>query len=152
MNAPSFIVHASGSLGGVPDQGKRAYRLRFAVITDPFPSREEVKRGLRRSFDALAQGMALHGFRFAGEETVRFEEKRPHMETVEVHVHRPPTSRQMLPGVMQGNRFRATDEPAVMAVPLLESADAWEFIFSGVFVRDAIIADIPAPHEEKRPS
>lgn len=147
MQAPQFIIHAAGSRGNVPDFGKKAYRLKFSVITGPSPSREAVKYGLRQSFGELERQLKQRGFVFVGERTVRYEETVPHVECVDIRVPRRLSSKQMLPGVMQGAKYRAEDEPVAMTVPLLEETDAWEHIFSGLFVHDTLMADLPDPHE-----
>ena len=106
MNVPNFIVHAAGSRGNRPDMGKRAYRLRFSIITHPYPTLEEVRHGMNQSLDELERQMKQQGFRLTSESTIRFVEKRPYMERVTIRVPRQLSSKEMLPGVMQGNRYR----------------------------------------------
>jgi len=147
--APSFIIHAAGSLGNRPDAGRRAYRLRFAVIGDPQLTVEGLRRGLSGAIDEVERQMRQQGFVFAGENTIQYESKRPYVEPMTIRPLRRPTAREMLPQVAQGARFRAPEETLAVPMPTFEASDAWEYIFSAIFVHDTIRIDIPKPHEER---
>lgn len=149
MTSPGFIIHAAGSRGNVPDLGKRSYRLKFSVVTWPNPTSDQLRRGLYKSLEPLERQMRTQGFELR-ERTIRFERRQPHIETVEIHVHRQPTAKQMIRDVAQGAKFRDQGGTIAMAVPLLEETEAWEYIFSAEFIHDTLVFDIPEVHEEGR--
>ena len=147
--APAFIIHAAGSLGNRPDPGKRAYRLKFAVLGDPYLTVEALRRGLSGAIDEVERQLRQRGFVFAGEDTIEFVRKQPYIEPMTIRPYRAPTSRQMAAGVAKGNRYRAPEETLALPYPTFEAARSWEYIFSALFVHDVLMADIPAPHEER---
>ncbi len=148
--APNFIIHAAGSLGNRPEADKRPYRLKFSVVGYPNMPLEALRVGLSRSLTEVERQMRQRGFVFAGEHTIQFVRKQPHIEPMTVRLYRPPSAKQMLAsGLMQGNRFRAPVETLAMTMPLLHQTEAWEYIFSAIFVHDTILVETPSEGEQR---
>lgn len=150
MNVPNFIVHAAGSVGNRAEPEKRAYRLRFCVTGHPWMNAEQLRRALNGCLDEVERQMRQRKFVFAGEDTIRFVRKQPHIEPMNIHLYRPPTSRQMRAAVKQGKRFRAPEETLATSYPTFEDAPAWDYLFSALFVHDTLLADTPDAHEVAR--
>ena len=135
-------------MGNRADPGKRPYRLKFSVVGYPDMSIEMLRVGLSKSLTEVERQMRQRGFVFAGENTIRFVRKQPHIEPMTIRIYRPPSVKEMLAnGLMQGNPFRAPVETLAQPMPLLRETTAWEYIFSAIFVHDAIRVDAPAQKE-----
>jgi hypothetical protein len=50
--------------------------------------------------------------------------------------------------VMQGAKYRATDDHSVMLVPHHNEAELWDYDLSAVFLHDTLQGDVPYRHEE----
>lgn len=152
LHPPNFIIHAAGSLGNMPDLGKKAYRLKFCVTGHARMTAEQLRRGLNACLDDMERQLKAQGFRFAGEDTIQFVRKQPHIEPMTIRPQRPPSSREMEYAVRQGAKFRAPlHDTLAQNVPLLMESDAWDYLFSALFVHETILTDKPDLHEERRP-
>lgn len=152
MNAPSFIIRAAGSLGGVPDLGKRPYRLRCEVVVPGGLRGDRLKRAVERCLDDFVRDMHVRGFEWVSSKGWRREGMpRPYVEPMTIRRPKRLTAKEMLPAVMQGARFLPPkDEPMAATVPALEASERWRYVVSGVFTHDTILTDVPDAHEEQR--
>lgn len=153
VSVPNFIIHASGSLGGVPDLGKRPYRLHCRFRVGAKPSQRWLEKATETALEQFVTDMALQGREFIAKQGVKVTFKGAHIAPMGLdRPKRPPSSQRMLPEVMQGAKFRSSGEPRVMTVPHFSQSEYWDYDLSCVFLCDTIVGDVPYPHEEKRPS
>ena len=157
--SPQFIIHASGSRGNTPDPGKKAYRLhaRFPVPAHSGP--RVLEKAKYQAADQFVVDMAKRGYQWIGESSRlpvdqrgwRLTFKGAHIAAMNL-TKRPRTlsSREMLPQIMQGAKFRAEEEPRVYNVPHHNECEFWDYDLSTIFVRDTILGDVPDLHAERR--
>lgn len=159
--APGIIVHASGSRGNMPDPGKRAYRLHCRFQIGAYPSARQLELAKYKWAEQFVVDMAKKGYQHIGESSRLPPEQRGWRLTFKgahiapMNLVKPPrvlSSREMLPQVMQGARFRAEEEPPVMLVPHYSETEYWDYDLSTIFIRDTILMDQPDLHEERRPA
>lgn len=146
-----FIIHAAGSLGNRADLGKHPYRLhcRFRVGADA--SKRDVEQAANIAADTFIADMAVQGWQHLSQYGFRLTFKGSSVVPMNLgRPKRPPSSREMLPQVMQGATFRSTGEPAVMNVLPPSMVEFVDFDLSGVFLHNTILSEIPDLHEERR--
>ena len=160
MNAPGFIIHAAGSLGNRPDLGKRPYMLHCRFQIEAYPTPGMLDRAKYAAAEQFIADMKVKGWDYIGESSrlpaevrgFKMTFKGAHIETMTLHrPKRAPSSREMLPHVMQGAKFRADERPTVMTVPEINATEFWDYDLRGVFLHDTILAEVPDLHEEFRP-
>lgn len=143
----------------MPDPGKRAERRHCRFSIGAYPTHRQLEKAKYRAAEQFITDMAKRGYEYIGESGrlppaergFKMAFKGAHIETMNLdRPRRPPSSRQMLPQVMQGARFRSEREPAVFTVPHFSETETWDYDLSAVFVRDNFLMDIPHPHEEIR--
>lgn len=150
MQAPGFIIHATGARGNMPDLGKRAYRLKCAIRVPNNLHGDELKRSVLACLEDFVRDMHLQGFEWQGSYGWRREGMpKPFIEAVTIRRPRRKSAKEMIRAVMQGARFLDNDPGPASTVPVLEVAEHWQYEVSGVFVHDAILTDIPDKHEER---
>ena len=140
MKAPLIIIR--------PDLGKRAYRLKCRFVTEPYPSRERVKQGALKVLEWFIRDMAKEGWEYLSGERIRLNGPFAPVRPMTIHRLRPPGSREMLPGVVQGRRFRADAETIAGNVPPLPECETWEYEVAAVFAHKTILTELPDRHEE----
>ena len=157
--SPNFIIHAAGSLGNRPDMRKRAYRLHCRFQIEAYPAPGSLERARRATAEVFIEDMMKRGYDYVGESSrlppsergFRMEFKGSHIAVTNPQKpKRVLSAKEMLPQVMQGNKFRATDRPAVMDVPDIDATEYWDFDLSCIFMHDTILSEIPDRHEETR--
>jgi len=161
MNAPNFIIHATGALGTMPDLGKRPYRLkcRFRVPAGSGPDfLEKAKYAAAEQFIA---DMKVKGWEYIGGSSRLPPEARGFRLTFKgAHVEvrglskpkRLPSSREMLPAIMQGARFLPDERSDVVTVPHYTETEYLDWELAGVFLRNTLLMEVPDAHEERRPT
>lgn len=160
ISRPNFIIHAAGSLGNRPDLGKQAHRLHCHFRIEAHPKPWALELAKRKAAEQFIVDMRTQGWEFMGESgRLPPAERGFRMKFYGAYVpvvnpgrpKRPPSSREMLPHVMQGAKFRSTEEPTVLDVPSPAMTEFWEYDISAVFIHTTILAEIPDLHEERRP-
>ena len=158
--SPNFIVHASGSRGNMPDLGKKAYRLHCRFRIGAYPSPRLLDLAKYEAAEQFVVDMAKKGYQHIGESSRLPPEQRgwrmafkgAHIAPMNLVKHpRALSAREMLPRVMQGERFRVRDDPPVMLVPHFSEAEYWDYDLSTIFIHDTILMDWPDRHEERIP-
>lgn len=134
MNAPLLLFPR--------DLGKKAYRLKCRFVIEPRPSRECLTRGAIKALELFVVDMAKQGWRHVSGEAPRLRGPFSPTKTMTVRRTPPPSAREMLPSVAQGNRFRAGGETLAHLVTPLAESDRWEYEIAAVFARDAIRAEL----------
>ena len=160
MEAPGFIIHAAGSLGNMPDLGKRPYRLkcRFQVPAGSGPRfLEKAKYAAAEQFIA---DMKVKGWDYIGESArlpasergFRMTFKGAHIEVRGLSKpRRLPDAREMQGAVMQGARFLPDARSDVVNVPHYTETEYVDFQLEGIFLHDTILTEVPDINEERRP-
>lgn len=149
MTSPNFIIHASGSLGGMPDLGKKAYRLHCRFTVGAYPSYRVLEKAKYRAAELFVRDMAKQGFQYVDRHGMTMVFRGASVQVMNLgKPKRPPSSRQMLPHVMQGAKFRSEWEPPIQNALLPSETESWDYELSAVFVHDTILMDVPGRHEE----
>ena len=125
-----------------PDLGRRAFRLKCRFVIEPRPTRESLRSGALRAMELFVADAAKQGWRHVTGEAPRLSGPFSPTKTTTVRRRPSPSSREMLPFVTQGNRFRAGEETVAQRVIPLAESDRWEYELALVFTRDAIRADL----------
>ena len=162
MTSPGFIIHAAGSLGNRPDLGKKPYLLHCRFEIGAYPSERALDQAKYAAAETFVADMKVKGWDYIGESSRLPPEARGFkMEFKGAHIvitnprrpQRTLSARQMMPELMQGNKFRLREDelPFVMNVPEPDATELWDYDLAGVFLHDAILTEYPDLHEEKRP-
>lgn len=156
---PNFIIHATGSLGNMPDLGKKPYRLKCRFEIGAGHSERQLEKAKYLAAEQFVADMAVKGFEYIGESSrlppsergFRMTFKGAHIKVTGARKPpRVPSAREMLPEIMQGNRFRAQEDPAVMMVPHWTESEYLDYELSAVFIHETILFEVPDAHEERR--
>lgn len=131
-----------------PDFGKKAYRLKCRFLIEAYPTEDRLKQGALRAYDWFVRDMAKEGWECLTGEGVRMLGPFSPVQPMNLHRPRLLSSRQMLPAVAQGAKFRATEDFGAKTVIPLSECESWEYELRVVFVRNTIVFDVPYPHEE----
>ena len=131
-----------------PDLGKKPYRLRCRFRIGALPGERWLEKAKYAAAQQFVDDMAGRGFEYVDHFGFRMTGPYPALVPVTVRVPRRLTAREMLPGVMAVNPYRAGIETLACAVPLLDESEYWEYGLAGVFLHVAILTDTPDPHEE----
>ena len=131
-----------------PSLDRKAYRLRCRFQTDPYPSQARLEREKVRIAEMFVADMHKQGWEHIERFGFRMTGPYPRIIPVALRPRQMPTARQMLSGVQQGRRFRDEGVEGVQIMPQLEMSEYWEYEIAGVFVRPAILTEIPSLHEE----
>ena len=131
------------------DMGKRPYRLKCRFKIEPRPTRDSLKNGVLKTLDLFAGDMGKRGYEYAPKYGIRLD--GPFVPVVPITVRRPQRigSREMLPGVMQGNRYRDAGGSIARTVTPLSESEYWEYELAAVFIGNTILMETPDPHEER---
>ena len=131
-----------------PDLGKRPYRLKCRFKIEASPPAERLRRGSITALELFVRDMALQGWEYTPKYKVELAGPFPVTEPMTLRTVRPPSSKEMLAGVRQGERFLAKSESlAQLVVPLSEN-EHWEYEIRAVFIRNTILTEHPDKHEE----
>ena len=149
-----FIIHAAGSLGNQADLGKKPYRLHCLVRVHERPSRDALTRAANQAAEVFIRDMAVQGWQHQPQYGFKLAFKGASVPYRDIDIgnkrpKRPPSAKEMLPGVAQGARFRSEDTPLAMAYPTLEESEYWDYDLSGVFLHTTILVEYPDAHEVK---
>lgn len=126
-----------------PDLGKRAYRLkcRFTLPANPKPS--WVEKAKYATAQWFIQDMAKEGWEYVGKFSFTLKGPFPH---IDVALSLPKRSKQ------EQWHFNARQPrltrvgkgiPGVANVPLLDGGADWDYELSAVFIRPAIVIEMP---------
>lgn len=160
MNAPGFIIHATGSRGNMPDLGKRPQRLHCRFTVPAYSGERMLTQAKYAAAEQFVADMAVRGWEYIGESSrlpadqrgFKLTFKGAHIEIMNpVKPKRTPSSREMQAAVMQGATFRADERATVMTVPHFSQVELWDYDLSGIFLHDTILFEVPDAHEEIRP-
>ena len=128
---------------------KRPYRLRCRFKIEPRPRLERLATVKVRVAEQFVSDMRKQGW--VHDNRHPFVMKGPFTPIIPITLHprRMPTAREMLAGVMRGERYRDNaPSEASLVVPLMQ-ADYWEFEIAAVFIRTQILTERPDAHEEQ---
>ena len=132
-----------------PDLGKRPYRLHCHVTVEGGVRGSELHLAVGHCLDDFVRAMHQQGFEHVSSEPWRSHGMpKPHIKPMTLRRPARLSSRDMMPAVMQGARFRAGPETIALVVPRLEESELWDYDVSGVFLHDTILTDVPDLHEE----
>ena len=121
---------------------------RFRI--EQHPTKDSLDRGKVKAAEWFVEDQRKEGFEYVGRFGFILNPK-PFVPVVPVTLDTPKhlTARQMLSGVIQGNKYRANEFAGVQTVPLLGESEYWEYDISAVFVHRTILTERPDPHEEQ---
>mgnify|MGYP001570440128 CR=1 FL=1 len=133
------------------DLGKRPYRFKCRFIIEAYPTKDRLKQGALKAHDLFVRDMAKMDppWEYLSSEPPRLKGPFTPVVPMTLRVRRPPSSREMLPAVWQGAKFRAGEETLAQIVTPLSQNESWEYELSLVFVRETIRFEVPDQHEEK---
>lgn len=140
----NFRIRAAGSLGNPADLGKKAYRLRCRFRVGALPGPRILEKAKYAAAERFVHDMHTQGWEYVDRFGFRMAGPYPAVDAITVHQVRQPTTRQMLAGgLMQGNRFRPNGGTVAPTVLPLAENEKWEYELAGVFVHNAIVAEVP---------
>lgn len=128
----------------------KPYRLRcrFGIEPWPFPGRLAAEKV--RWAEVFVDDMHLQGWEFISRYGVRMLGPFPKITPVTIRPRRTPSAREMLDGIMRGERFLDKGDNVVRLVPPLAESEWWEYELAAVFYRPQIMVEVPDLHEEER--
>ncbi len=136
----------------MPDLGKRPYWLHCRFEIGAQPTRRQLEQATHKWADRFIEDMAKKGYQYVEKFGIEVTFKGAHIAVMNLPRHpRVLSAKEMLPQVMQGARFRATDEPRVMVVPHFTETELWDYDIKACFLHDTILMDKPDRHEERIP-
>ncbi len=132
-----------------PSLDRKAYRLKCRFKIEPLPRIGRLKYEKVRIAEMFVRDMEKQGWSYVSK--YGFTMKGPFAFVVPTTLHIPhsPSAREMLPGVMNGLRFRDKGGSMASLVPPLNGVEGWEYELSGVFSRPAILTEVPDLDEEE---
>lgn len=140
-----------------PDLGKKAYRLRCRFrceMGDHKPGgkdRAYFEEARKVALEQFVSDMRVRGWEYTDRELPRVTGPYPYIPAGELPKPRRISARNMLSGVMQGQKFR-DDVEGVFTPDPVDATEYVEYEIAAVFVRNTILVDLPDLHEEKRPT
>ena len=134
-----------------PTRDKRGYRLRCRFKSDPYPMESRLDREKVVIAEKFVADMHKQGWEHDGRYGFKLTGPFPMIPApITIRPRRMRTAREMLSGVMQGQRFRDEGENYAQPMPKLVFSEYWEYEISAIFVREEILTEYPDPHEEER--
>ena len=141
------------------DLGTKPYRLtcRFRVPAAPprwhylwTKWKQDLERAKFLAAERFVTDMKAHGFLYMEQFPVKM--RGPFVAIDPMNLRKPPprlTARQMVPGVLAGNRFRDQDSTQAVPMPLLDQTEEWEFELAMVFMHQTILVEYPTEAEQQ---
>mgnify|MGYP001608998517 FL=1 len=150
-----FTIRAAGSLGNMPDPGKKAYRLRCRFRVGAYPSQRELYSGKIEAAEQFVRDMRKQGWEYVGGSSrmppqaqgFRMTGPYPVIEPVTIHVAKELPAAEQFAGMLRGNRYRDGGGTIASTVLPLEENERWEYELAAVFVHETILTEVPDPHE-----
>ena len=133
-----------------PSRDRKAYRLKARFKVEPYPKAERLKREKVRVAEMFVADMNKQGWTYVPKYGFAMKGPFSFVAPTTLHTPRALSARDMLPGVMNGQRFRNNGGSVASLVPALSKTEWWEFELSGVFSRPQIMTEYPDPHEEEK--
>ena len=141
-----------------PDLGNKPYRLRMRFRVPAGPDHPWLKDLWRQTLDRakyaageqFVADMAKRGWEYIEQYGLRMT--GPYVAIDPMPRQKPPrrlSAREMLPGVMRGERFLPEPFVGPRNLPALAHSDSWEYELVGVFLHKTIVFEYPYPHEEQ---
>ena len=126
-----------------PELGRKPYRLRCRFMIEAFPSRESLDRAKIKAAELFIRAMKVREWEYVSRYGITLNPK-PFIPIAAMNLDRPIslTARQMLPGVIRGNKYRAPVPSGVFTPPPLQESEAWEFELSAVFTHGTILTEL----------
>ena len=126
-----------------PDLGKKAYRLKCRFRIGAFPKQQFLDKAKIQAADWFVGDMHKRGFEYV--DRYGFRMKGPFSAIDPMTLRRPKriSSRQMLPMILQGAKFRDEGGSMAINVPILSESENWEYELSGVFVHKTMLVEQP---------
>lgn len=133
-----------------PSREKRPYRLRCRFKIEPHPGQDRLDREKVKVAEQFVTDMRKQGWEHDGRVGFEMKGPLPMVIPTTIRPRHTPTAREMLPGVMRGQRFLDDGSTGVSLVPSLRASEWWEYEISGVFIREQILTELPDAHEVER--
>ena len=142
MNAPILLLH--------PDRGYRPYKLycRFEIEADH--NRGQMEKARNIALNQFIEAMQNQGWQYLARVWPRITGPYPNVQPMNLPKPQRISARQMLQGVMQGNRYRAKDDTAVLTPDPIDQTDWVQYEITAWFTHKTILVDWPDLHEERR--
>ena len=142
-----------------PDLGNRPYRLWCSVRVPAKPKgsyqramwERDLQRGMRKAVEWFIEDQKKDGFLYQSKYPLQVKGPFPPVDPITIHVVREPTSREMLPRLLQGWRPSASPPMPSLTAGTLEESEDWEFRVGLVFAHKTILLERPDEGEEIRP-
>lgn len=138
-----------------PDLGRKAYRLRCRFRVEAFPHAGWLEGAKYAAAEMFVKDMAKQGYEYLDEHGFKMTGPFPCLDVITLPKrsemakwHTP--SREMLPGLMAGKKYRTSASPFVMTAPNLAETDEWEYELAGVFVHKTILMETPSEDEQRK--
>ena len=132
-----------------PSLDRRAYRLKCRFRIEPYPRVERLEREKVRIAEMFVSDMNKQGWAYVPEHGFTMKGPFPFVAPTTLHTPRSLPARDMLPGVMNGVRFRDSGGSVARLVPALNMTEWWEFELQGIFSRPQVMVEYPDLHEEE---
>ena len=124
------------------------YRLRCRFKIEPNPPARRLDLEKVRVAERFVADMRKQGWVHDGRHDFRLRGPFPPVVPTTLHPTRTRTAREMLAGVLAGERFLDEAPSGVSEIGRLLTADCWEYEIAAVFIRPQILTEYPDPHEE----
>jgi len=131
-----------------PGRDKKPYRLRCRFKIEPYPRRERLDREKVTVAERFVEDMRKQGWVY-NHSGFKMTGPYPAIDPITIHVPKTLSAREMLAGVSQGQRFLAPEGTVARLMPTLTESEVWEYEVAAVFIRDAIMTELPDLHEER---
>lgn len=134
-----------------PDLGKKAYRLKCRFRIGALPRRDLLDKAKVQAAEWFVVDMRKQGFEYIDRFAVTMRGPFPCVDPMPLQKPKRLTARQMLAGILQGNKYRAANETLAQNVLPLGESEHWEYELSMVFAHKTMLAERPDKHEELHP-
>lgn len=132
-----------------PTLDNRPYRLRCRFKIEPYPRLDRLDKEKVRVAERFVRDMKLQGWEYDNRHGFKMSGPFPMIEPTTIRVPLSLSAREMLPRLVQGERFLDLGVDTAKPMPQLNSSEWWEYELAGVFIRLAILTERPDAHEEE---
>lgn len=130
-----------------PDLGKKAYRLHCRFKIGAHPSERILEKAKNIAAERFIDDLKMRGWHYASKYGFNIKGPFPYIEPMRLEKPIRLTAQQMLPRLLQGERFRSQMPTGVRMVLPLEENEYWEYELTGVFVHNTILVEHLTPEE-----
>lgn len=133
-----------------PDLGKKAYKMRSRFRIEAEHTREQLNRARNVALNDFIVAMGKRDWQYVSKYLPRITGPYSYIQPSEQAKPQRISAKQMLPGVLQGNKYRESPDTLGVFSPDPVDATEWvEYEISAFFVHPTLVLEIPYSHEER---